>query len=83
MARVVHEMVERIPMDYFLPYYPGGGESPFHTKMMTKDILYAYTQKMYYGRENARELEVHLLIMWPSGFQIPDFVQSTNFDRTG
>ncbi len=32
MARVVHEMVERIPIECFLPYYSGGGQSPFHPK---------------------------------------------------
>ena len=73
MARVVHEMVERIPIECFLPYYSGGGQSPFHPKMMTKIILYAYTQKMYHGREIARQLEVHLPLMWLSGFQKPDF----------
>ncbi|STO36918.1 Transposase domain (DUF772) [[Flavobacterium] thermophilum] len=37
--------------------------------MMTKILLYAYTQKMYHGREIARQLEVHLPLMWLSGFQ--------------
>lgn len=73
MARVVHEMVERIPIECFLPYYLGDGQSPFHPKMMTKIILYAYTQKIYHGREIARQLEVHLPLMWLSGFQKPDF----------
>ncbi|RLQ03815.1 hypothetical protein D9547_16000, partial [Geobacillus stearothermophilus] len=34
MAHVVHEMVERIPMETFLAYYKGGGASAYHPKMM-------------------------------------------------
>ncbi|ANB62335.1 transposase [Anoxybacteroides amylolyticum] len=79
MAHVVHEMVERIPMETFLPYYKGGGTSSYHPKMMTKIILYAYTQKMYHGREIARQLEVHLPLMWLSGFQKPDFRSINRF----
>ncbi|WP_368483957.1 transposase [Geobacillus sp. LEMMY01] len=79
MAHVVHEMVERIPMETFLPYDKGGGASAYHPKMMTKIILYAYTQKMYHGREIARELEVHLPLMWLSGFQKPDFRSINRF----
>lgn len=47
--------------------------------MMTKIILYAYTQKMYHGREIARQLEVHLPLMWLSGFQKPDFRSINRF----
>lgn len=79
MAHVVHEMVERIPMETFLPYYKGGGSSSYHPKMMTKIILYAYTQKMYHGREIARQLDVHLPLMWLSGFQKPDFRSINRF----
>ncbi|ANB56246.1 transposase DDE domain protein [Anoxybacillus sp. B7M1] len=79
MAHVVHEMVERIPMETFLSYYKGGGASAYPPKMMTKIILYAYTQKMYHGREIARELEVHLPLMWLSGFQKPDFRSINRF----
>ncbi|WP_160315653.1 transposase, partial [Geobacillus stearothermophilus] len=41
--------------------------------------LYAYTQKMYHGREIARQLEVHLPLMWLSGFQKPDFRSINRF----
>lgn len=73
MAHVVHEVVERIPMETFRSYYKGGGRSAFHPKMMTKVVLYAYTQKIYHGRQIERELYVHLPLMWLSGFQKPDF----------
>ncbi|WP_027417716.1 transposase [Aneurinibacillus terranovensis] len=45
VARVVNERIERIPDSHFLCYYPGGGRSSFHPKMMTKILVYAYTHK--------------------------------------
>ncbi|MDG4658538.1 transposase [Ectobacillus antri] len=79
MARVVHDMLEGIPLETFLTFYKGGGTSSYHPKMMTKIILYAYTQKMYHGREIARQLEVHLPLMRLSGFQKPDFRSINRF----
>ncbi|ANX13435.1 transposase [Fictibacillus arsenicus] len=73
VARVVNEMIERIPDEHFLKYYPGGGRSTYHPKMMTKVLVYAYTQRMYSGREIAHQLTVHLPLIWLSGFQTPDF----------
>jgi transposase len=73
VARVVNEMIERVPDHHFLKYYPGGGRSTYHPKMMTKVLVYAYTQHMYSGREIAQQLTVHLPLMWLSGFQTPDF----------
>lgn len=73
IARVVHEMIEQIPDEHFLKHYSGGGRSSYHPKMMAKIIIYAYTQKMYSGRQIAKELRVHLPLMWLSGFQTPDF----------
>jgi len=75
VARVVNEMIERIPDNHFLRYYPGGGRSSYHPKMMTKILVYAYTQKIYSGREIARQLEenISLPLLWLSAFQKPDF----------
>ncbi len=46
VVRVVNEAVNRISDDVFLKYYPGGGRSSFHPKMLTKVLVYAYTQKI-------------------------------------
>jgi transposase len=73
VARVVNEMIERVPDHHFLKYYSGGGRSTYHPKMMTKVLVYAYTQRMYSGREIAHQLTVHLPLIWLSGFQTPDF----------
>lgn len=81
IARVVNEMIERIPDSRFLPYYKGGGRSNYHPKMMTKILVYAYTQKIYAGREIARQLKdnINLPLLWLSAFQKPDFRSINRF----
>src|SRR5690606_15481914 len=45
VARVIDEMIELLPDQQLFSYYPGGGRSSYHPKMMLKVILYAYSQK--------------------------------------
>lgn len=73
VVRVIHEMVEQVSDDLFFSRYQGGGRSSYHPKMMTKVILYAYTQKIYSCRDIAKSLREHLPMMWLSGQQMPDF----------
>ncbi|MBB5175142.1 transposase, partial [Texcoconibacillus texcoconensis] len=73
VSRVVNEMVEMVDDDLFFSAYRGGGRSAYHPKMMTKVILYAYTQKLYSCREIARALREHLPMMWLAARQTPDF----------
>ncbi|WP_062446549.1 IS1182 family transposase [Thalassobacillus devorans] len=73
VVRVIHSMVEQVNDDLFFSQYQGGGRSSYHPKMMTKVILYAYTQKIYSCREIAKALREHLPMMWLAGQQTPDF----------
>nr|WP_228409418.1 transposase [Radiobacillus deserti] len=73
VVRVIHAMVEQVNDDIFFSQYQGGGRSSYHPKMMTKVILYAYTQKIYSCREIAKALREHLPMMWLAGQQTPDF----------
>ncbi|MGF7049967.1 transposase [Paenibacillus sp. DS2015] len=34
--------------------YPGGGRDSYHPKMLTKVIIYAYTQRIYSSRQIAK-----------------------------
>nr|WP_328702364.1 transposase [Alicyclobacillus suci] len=38
----------------FLQHYSGGGRSPFHPKMLTKVLVYAYTQRIYSSSQIAK-----------------------------
>jgi len=73
VARVVNDMVNQISDDFFFSYYKGGGRPSYHPKMMTKVILYAYTEKSYSCRGIAKALLENLPMMWLSGQQTPDF----------
>ena len=75
VVRVVNRMVDLVEDGFFFAHYPGpGGErSAYHLKMMTKIILYAYTQKIYSCRDTAKALRENLPTMWITVHQTPDF----------
>ena len=47
LVRVVNESVNRLGDNIFASAYPGGGRDSYHPKMLTKIIIYAYTQRIY------------------------------------
>ncbi|RED56297.1 transposase-like protein DUF772 [Cohnella lupini] len=51
LVRVVNEAVNRIDDSLFAAAYPGGGRDSYHPKMLTKVIIYAYTQRIYSSRQ--------------------------------
>lgn len=48
-ARAVSTFVDGIDPQVFLEAYEGGGRPAYHPRMMTKILLYAYTQKCSEG----------------------------------
>ncbi|NJP39418.1 transposase, partial [Alkalicoccus luteus] len=73
VARVIHTFVEAVDNDLFFAPYKGGGRPAYHPKMMTKIVLYAYTQKWYSCRQIAQSLRENLPMMWLAARQEPDF----------
>jgi len=53
VVRVVNEAVDRLSDAIFDSAYPGGGRPSYHPKMLTKVIIYAYTQRIYSSRQIA------------------------------
>lgn len=47
LVRVVNAAVNRLDDAIFDAAYPGGGRDSYHPKMLTKVIIYAYTQRIY------------------------------------
>ncbi|MGN7285471.1 transposase, partial [Shouchella rhizosphaerae] len=47
VARVVSDVVDGLDDDFFVRAYEGGGRPAYHPKMMTKIVLYAYTQRWF------------------------------------
>ena len=73
VARVIDQMIESVEDKVFFEHYNGGGRSSYHPKMMTKVILYAYSQKVYSCREIAKLVEENIPTMWLAALQKPDY----------
>ncbi|ADM70561.1 hypothetical protein GMA19_02757 [Paenibacillus polymyxa E681] len=73
LVRVVHTAVNRLDDSIFDAAYPGGGRDSYHPKMLTKVIIYAYTQRIYSSRQIAKAVRETIPFMWLAGRQRPDF----------
>jgi len=73
LVRVVNSAVNRLSDALFDAVYPGGGRHSYHPKMLTKVIIYAYTQRLYSSRQIAKAVRENIMFMWLAGRQQPDF----------
>jgi transposase len=73
VVRVVNEAINRLDDEIFAVAYPGGGRDSYHPKMLTKVIIYAYTQRIYSSRQIAKAVRENITFMWIAGRQRPDF----------
>nr|WP_261381623.1 transposase [Paenibacillus cremeus] len=73
IVRVVNAGVKRLDDAIFDAAYPGGGRDSYHPKMLTKVIIYAYTQRIYSSRQIAKAVRENIMFMWIAGRQRPDF----------
>ncbi|WP_143192481.1 transposase, partial [Paenibacillus sp. P32E] len=65
--------VNRLDDALFDAAYPGGGRDSYHPKMLTKVIIYAYTQRIYSSRQIAKAVRENIPFMWLAGRQRPNF----------
>ena len=54
VVRVVNDAIGCMPDAIFEASYAGGGRPAYHPKMLTKVIVYAYTQRIYSSRQIAK-----------------------------
>lgn len=73
VVRVVNAAVNRLSDNIFASAYPGGGRDSYHPKMLTKVLIYAYTQRIYSSRLIAKAVRENIMFMWIAGRQRPDF----------
>jgi len=73
LVRVVNDAVNRLDDRIFEAAYPGGGRHSYHPKMLTKIIIYAYTQRIYSSRQIAKAVRENIMFMWLAARQRPDF----------
>ena len=82
VVTVVNEIIDSIDLDNLIKKYEGGGRSAYHPKMLLKVLVYAYTQRVYSGREMAKQLKENIYFMWLAGHEKPDF-RTINRFRSG
>ncbi|MGG1880291.1 IS1182 family transposase [Paenibacillus cisolokensis] len=73
VVRIINDAVNRIDDKIFEAAYSGGGRPSFHPKLMTKIIIYAYSQRIYSSRQIAKAVRENIPFMWLSARQRPDF----------
>ena len=73
VVRVINDAVNRIDDKIFEAAYPGGGRHSYHPKLMTKIIIYAYSQRIYSSRQIAKAVRENIPFMWLAARQRPDF----------
>jgi transposase len=73
VVRVVNDAIGCIPDATFEAPYAGGGRPAYHPKMLTKVIVYAYTQRIYSSRQIAKAVREQVPFMWLAARQTPDF----------
>ena len=54
IIRVVNDIIDSIDISALIEKYQGGGRSAYNPKMLLKVLVYAYTQKVYSGRNIAK-----------------------------
>ena len=69
LVRVVNAAVNRLSDSIFVSAYLGGGRDSYHPKMLTKVIVYAYTQRIYSSRQIAKAVRENVMFMWIAGRQ--------------
>lgn len=73
LVRVVNTAINRLDDAIFDVAYPEGGRDSYHPKMLTKVIIYAYTQRTYSFRQIGKALRENIMFMWIADRQRPDF----------
>ena len=79
IVRVVNRAIDNMDLKALFEKYPGGGRSSYHPIMMTKLLVYAYTDRNYSCRRIAKAARENIMYMWLSGGNTPDFKTINTF----
>lgn len=79
IARLISDIVDEMNIDHITETYKGGGTSAFNPKMLLKEWILGFVNKIYSCRMLAKELRENLTFIWISGNQRPDFRTLNNF----
>ncbi|MFC0211971.1 transposase [Paenibacillus chartarius] len=73
LVRVINAAANLLDDAIFNAAYPGGGRDSYYPKMLTKIIIYAYSQCIYSSRQIAKAVRENITFMWIAGRQRSDF----------
>ena len=79
IARLISDIIDQMNIDHIIETYQGGGTSAFNPRMLLKDWILGFVNKIYSCRMLAKELRENLTFIWISGNQKPDFRTLNNF----
>lgn len=79
LVRIVDRVIEQISLSTLMAYYPGGGSSSYHPKMMIKVWVFGYCTGIYTSRSLARALREQIPFIWLAGGQTPIFRTLSEF----
>lgn len=79
LVRIIDEVIEQVNLSDLMEYYPGGGRSSYHPKLMIKVWVYGYCTQLYTSRPLARALREQIPFIWLAGGQTPNFKTLSEF----
>ena len=79
MVRIISRAIDEMDLKPLIAQYPGGGRASFHPAMMTKLIVYAYSDKIYSSRRIEKAARENIMYMWLYRGQTPDFKTINTF----
>ncbi len=79
IARLIHQIVERMDLSDLIKKYKGGGASSYNPKMMLKAWLLGFVYKIHSSRGIEQALKENLAFIWISGQNKPDFRTLNDF----
>ena len=78
VSKTVYDLdIEKI----FAKNTKGVGASRYHPVMLMKVLIYCYMTGIYSSRMIAKQCRENVNVMWPTGFQKPDFRTINTFSK--
>ena len=79
IARLISDIIDSMNIDKIVETYKGGGTSAYNPRMLLKDWILGFVNKIYSSRLLAKQLRENLTFIWVGGNQRPDFRTLNNF----
>jgi transposase len=79
IALLISSIIDQMDISKIIETYQGGGTSAYNPRMLLKDWILGFVNKVYSSRMLAKQLRENLTFIWISGNQRPDFRTLNNF----